>query len=377
MNAESTISADSEIGIVSPPRRRGLRTVLMIVGPALVLAGTAWFYFTSGRYESTDSASLQTAMVAISPSVAGTVVAVEVRENQRVRKGDVLFRVKADTFQTSLAQAEAELATARTDVESMQADYREALSQVSAARARYDLATSEAARQKSLVAEGISSRAQYDQAVTQARTARDAIAAAQAKADSLRAGLSGAIGGSVDSHPDVRQAISKLGQARANLSDTVVRAPRDGIVTKVNQLQVGNYVTPGRPVFTLAGLNFWVQANFKESQLRYMRVNQPVEITIDAYPDQVLKGHVESFSPGTGSSFSILPPENATGNWVKVVQRLPVQVAIDDVPADLPLSAGLSTSVKVDTGHRRRLFAPDAAPDAPQPAPSRTLPPRP
>jgi membrane fusion protein (multidrug efflux system) len=247
----------------------------------------------------------------------------------------------------------------------MQADYREALAEVRAAEARHAFAQGEAARQRSLLKEGISSRAQYDSAATEARTAFNAIGAAQAKAESLRAGLSGNVGGPIDQQPDVRKAASQLAKARIDLRDTVVRAPQSGIVTRVNQLQVGNYVQPGRPVFMLTGKKFWVQANFKENQLRYMRVGQPATIEIDAFPDHKLKGRVESFSPGTGNSFSILPAENATGNWVKVVQRLPVQIAIDEVPADLPLSAGLSVEVEVDTGHRRHLFGADTPPYSP------------
>ena len=365
MNVESTISAESENEPTISPRKRSLRTVLMLAGPAMLLIGGGWFYLTGGRYESTDNASLQTGMVAISPNVAGTVVSVEVHENQRVKQGDVLFRIRTDTFQTSVSEAEAELANARTDVSSARADYQEALTQVNVAKARFDLATSEAARQKSLLAEGISSRAQYDQAVTEARTTRDAIAAAQAKAGSLLANISGMASGPVDAQPDVRKAASKLAQARISLADTVVRAPQDGVVTRVNQLQVGNYVTPGKPVFMLTALNYWVQANFKENQLRYMRVGQPAKIEVDAFPDRPLKGHVESFSPGTGSSFSVLPAENATGNWVKVVQRLPVQIAIDDAPRDLPLGAGLSADVEVDTGHERHLIGPDTPPSTP------------
>jgi membrane fusion protein, multidrug efflux system len=146
----------------------------------------------------------------------------------------------------------------------------------------------------------------------------------------------------------------------------VVRAPQDGIVTRVHQLQVGNYVTAGRTVFMLSGTRFWVQANFKESQLRYMRTGQPAVVEIDAFPDHKLKARVASFSPGTGNSFAILPAENATGNWVKVVQRLPVEIALDEVPADLPLHAGLSVEVVVDTGHQRHLFGPDTPPYSPR-----------
>jgi membrane fusion protein (multidrug efflux system) len=164
----------------------------------------------------------------------------------------------------------------------------------------------------------------------------------------------------------VRRAASQLDKARLSLRDTVVRAPQDGVVTRVHQLQVGNYVTAGRTVFMLTGTRFWVQANFKENQLRYMRVGQPAEVTIAAFPDHPLKAHIASFSPGTGNSFSILPAENATGNWVKVVQRLPVEVALDELPEGLPLHTGLSVDVEVDTGHQRHLFGPDTPPYAPK-----------
>lgn len=365
MNAETPLAEIDEAEPAVPERRKRLRRVLMLAAPAIVLIVGLYIYLTGGRYESTDNAALQTGMVAISPTVSGRVLAIEVRENQPVEKGQVLFRINPDTFETTVAQAEAQLADARTNVGSMQADYQEALSQVAAAEARYTLAQTEAARQQSLVREGISSRAQYDAATTEVRTARSAIAAAQAKAESLRASLSGDVNAPADQQPEVRKAASQLAQARIDLRDTVVRAPKDGIVTRVNQLQVGNYVQPGRPVFMLTGKRFWVQANFKENQLRYMRVGQPATIKIDAYPDYELKGHVESFSPGTGNSFSILPAENATGNWVKVVQRLPVQIAIEKAPAELPLSTGLSVEVEVDTGHERKLFGPDKPPTTP------------
>ena len=365
MNAESRIAVEDDSQPDVPRQRRGLRRILMLAAPAVVLVGATYFYLTGGRYESTENASLQTGMVAVSASASGKVVAIEVSENQLVRKGQVLFRLNDDGYQTAVAEAEAQLASARTDIGSMQADYQEALSQVSAAQARATYAQNEAARQGSLLKEGISSKAQYDQAVTDARTARDAIAAAQAKAESLRASLSGNVGGPADAQPAVRKAASQLDKARIALNDTIVRAPQDGVVTRVHQLQVGNYVTAGRTVFMLTGTRFWVQANFKENQLRYMRVGQPATVKIDAFPDHELKAHVASFSPGTGNSFSILPAENATGNWVKVVQRLPVEIAIDDVPADLPLHSGLSVEVEVDTGHKRHLFGADTPPKSP------------
>ncbi|MBW8753120.1 MAG: HlyD family secretion protein [Sphingomonadales bacterium] len=365
MNAESSIAVEDDSQADVPRQRRALRRILMLAAPIVVLIGALYFYLTGGRYETTENASLQTGMVAVSASVSGKVTSIEVTENQLVHKGDVLFRIDSDSFQSAVAAAEAQLASARTDVGSMQADYQEALSQVSAAQARAAYARNEAARQASLLKEGISSKAQADQAATEARTARDAIAAAQAKAESLRASLSGNVGGPADAQPAVRKAASQLESARISLNDAVVRAPQDGIVTRVHQLQVGNYVTAGRTVFMLTGTRFWVQANFKENQLRYMRVGQPATVKIDAFPDHKLKAHVASFSPGTGNSFSILPAENATGNWVKVVQRLPVEIAIDEVPTNLPLHSGLSVDVEVDTGHQRHLFGADTPPYTP------------
>jgi len=366
MNAESSIPLEEDSELAVPRSRRRLRRVLMLAAPAALAIGGLYVYLTGGRYESTDNAQLQTGMVAVSPNVAGQVASIEVTENQRVTKGQVLFRLGSDTLEATMAEAEAALADARTDVGSLQADHAEALSQVRAAEARLAYARSEAARQASLLKEGIASKAQYDAAAVEARTAADAIAAASARAESLRAALAGNVGGPVDLQPGVRKAASSLARARIAVNDTIVRASQDGVVTKVHQLQVGNYVQPGRPVFMLTGTKFWVQANFKENQLRYMRVGQPATIRIDAFPDHELKGHVESFSPGTGNSFSILPAENATGNWVKVVQRLPVQIAIDEMPADLPLSSGLSVDVEVDTGHQRHLFGADTPPSSPQ-----------
>ncbi len=345
--------------------RKGLRRVLMLAAPLALVIGGLYLYLTGGRYESTENAQLQTGLTAISASVNGKVSSVEVTENQHVTKGQVLFRIGDGTFSTAINDAEAQLAGARADVAAMRADYQESLSQIRSAEARLAYARSDAARQGSLLREGIASRAQYDAAVTEMRTAQDAIASTRAKSESLRADLAGNIGGPTDAMPNVRRAAAQLEKARITLNDTIVRAPQDGIVTKVHQLQPGTYVTSGKPVFMLSGTTYWVIANFKENQLRYMRVGQPATVTIDAFPDYELKGHVASFSPGTGNSFSILPAENASGNWVKVVQRLPVEIAIEHVPANLPLHTGLSVEAIVDTGHQRHLFGKDSPASVP------------
>ncbi len=333
-----------------------LRLPLLMLAPVALVLGTAYVWFTGGRYESTDNAEVQTGLVGIAADVSGKVVEIDVTENQMVRRGDVLFRIDPATARAAADAAQAQLASAMASGGSARADYQQSLSEASAAQARLSFAIGEAARQKLLVDQGISSKSQYDQAVTAVQTARDSLAAAQSMAESKKAALAGSLSGSVDNLPAVRSAAAALESARIALGNTVVRAPRDGVVTKVNQLQLGSYVSASRPVFMLAGTKFWVEANFKENQLEHMRVGQPATITIDAYPDVKLTGHVASFSPGTGNSFSLLPAENATGNWVKVVQRLPVEIAVDSVPAGLPLHAGLSSVVEVDTGARHHLF---------------------
>jgi membrane fusion protein (multidrug efflux system) len=334
-------------------RTSRLRRPLLLLAPvALILVGL-YFYFASGGYETTDNAALQSGQVAITANVSGQVIAIDVRENQRVSAGQVLFRIGPGTFKTTVDEASAQLAAARADVAAQRAIYRQQESELQAARARLAYNESEVARQQSLLAEGIASQAQFDAAALASRTARDAIDAAQAKAASVLAGLSGNAAAPIESQPQVRRAQAALERAQIALGDAEVRAPQDGVVTRVNQLQVGDYVNASRPVFVLTGTQFWVEANFRENQLRYMRVGQSATVHIDAFPEHDLKAHVASFSPGTGNSFNVLPAENATGNWVKVVQRLPVQVALDQLPQDRPLHAGLSVEVKVDTGRHR------------------------
>ncbi len=365
MNAETPVT-DSDLADAEKWRkRRRIRGVLMLAAPVVVIVGVLWFYLTGGRYESTENAQLQTGMVAISASVPGKVTSVNVSENQLVRTGQILFTVNNDNYNAQVAENEAELAAARTDIAAQRASYAASLSQISTEEAKLAFARSEVARQQALLQEGISSRTQYDAAVREVRTATANIAAARARSESLKAALSGNIAGPADIQPSVRKAAAQLQKARIALDDSIVRAPLDGVVTKVHQLQPGNYVTPGKPVFMLTGTRFWVVANFKENQLRYMRVGQPATVKVDAFPDHELKGHIASFSPGTGNAFSILPAENATGNWVKVVQRLPVEIAIDEVPQGLPLHMGLSVEVTVDTGHKRHLFGADEQPAPP------------
>ncbi len=302
--------------------RRARKPLLIIIPLAALIVGVV-VYLTGGRYEETENAYLQSGLVAISPKVSGEVVEVPVRNNQFVHKGDVLFRIDPAPYETAVAEAEARLADEITQVRRLRANYAQGQSELEAARQRALFAEREAKRQRDLLNEGISSQAQYDQALLALRTARQAIETAEQQNAAVAASLSGTVDAAARTQPAVRGAEAALKRARLNLGYTTVYAAQDGVVTKVDQLQVGSAVSAGKAVFSLATTHMWVEANFKEDQLRYMRLNQPVTISVDAFPDLRLKGHVASFSPGTGSHFAVLPAENATGNWVKVVQRLP------------------------------------------------------
>ncbi len=333
-----------------------LRRPLMIGGLLIAVAVGVWFYLSGGRYVETDNAQMQTGKVMIAANVSGKVIAVEVQENQFVRKGDVLFRIDGAGFQANMAEAQAGLAGAIADIGSVRADMAASEAEIVRAEAQLAFARADASRQRALAKDGISSQQQVDVADLSVRNAQASIAASRAKAASIASKLPA---GASLAQPAPRRASAMIERAQLALNDTVVRAPQDGVVTKVSQLQVGSYVTSGKPLFVLTGTHYWVEANFKENQLRYMRLGQPVSVKIDAFPDFDIKGHVESFSPGTGNSFSVLPAENATGNWVKVTQRLPVIVSVDNLPKDVPLHAGLSVVATVDTGHQRRLLGAD------------------
>ena len=312
-------------------------------------------YLTGGRYEATDDSSVQGARVNVAASISGRVIEVMVKDNQLVHKGDVLFRLDGRPYQTAYAQADAALAAARAQVESMKATYRQRQADVQAAQDSLTYLEGEATRQKALVSAGTSTGAQAAAAVDQATQAKQKLADAQQQAAAALAGLGGNADAATDRHPTVMQAAAQVATAGLNQSYIDVLAPQDGVVTKVDQLQTGDYITAGAPVFALVSTHIWIEAEFKENQLEYMRPGQTAKVKIDAYPDTKFDARVEAISPGTGASFSLLPPENATGNWVKVTQRVPVRLEFTPRP-NVPLEAGLSASVTVDTTHHRSLF---------------------
>ena len=346
-------SADSAVPNTWMGRHRRL---LLVGGPVLVGLGASVFYMMGGRYASTDDAYLQAARVAISCNVSGRVVEMDVHDNQPVHSGDLLFQIDPRPFQIAIQDAEARLAGAKLNVQASEAAYHQRQADERAARNTIAFRQDDFDRKQKLAADGITSRAQLDQAAHDLDVARQGLVAATQQTASALADLGGDTTATIDSRPAVREAQAALDRARLNLSYTPVRAPIDGIVTKVEQLQVGDYINAVVPLFALVSQqNMWVEANFKETDLAHMRPGQKAMFTVDAFPGTTFTGRVQSTSPGTGASFSLLPPENSSGNWVKVVQRLPVRLSIDSGQADLPLAAGMSVVAEVDTQHRRSL----------------------
>jgi membrane fusion protein (multidrug efflux system) len=281
-----------------------------------------------------------------------------VHDNQVVHRGDLLFRLEDTSFRIAVEEATARLSAARLQIQSLKASYKQKQAQLAAARDTLAFQQRETARQQRLLAAGISSQLQLDRAQHALDNARADLAAAEQQVSAAIASLGGDPDIAPDRHPMVQQAQAALDRAKLNLSYTVVTAPSDGVVTRVEQLQVGTYITASAPVFALISTSdVWIEANFKENQLAHMRPGQAARVSIDSHPGVSFEGTVVSVSPGTGSQFSLLPAQNATGNWVKVVQRLPVRVELKHPDPRYPLQTGLSATVRVDTRHERHHFA--------------------
>jgi membrane fusion protein (multidrug efflux system) len=341
------------------PRSRWRRLVLMLVLPVAIATGAGYVWVTGGRFVSTENAYVHQDMVMLSPDVPGRIVEVAVRENDKVTKGQPLFRLDPEPYRLALQAAEASIVAVRLEVEQLRAALQQARAEQVAAQQDLEYRQREFARQSRLAGQGYAAQARLDRVRYDQQTAEQRVAKARESFAGALAALGGDSNIATDQHPRVLEAIARRDQAKLDLEHTVVSAPTNGVISQTDRLQVGQYIPTGTPVLSLVESDDrLVEANFKETDLTYMRPGQPATVELDAFPGKVFTARVDSIGAGTGSEFSLLPAQNATGNWVKVVQRVPVRVRLEEELPDVSLRAGLSADVEVDTGHVRALPSP-------------------
>ena len=337
--------------------RRMLRVVLLALAPLVAALVGFYFYATGGRYVTTENAYVKSDKVAVSADVAGRVKEVVITDNQIVQPGDPLFRLDPEPFRIVLDEAEAKLRAVRSEIEATRAQYRQRRQDLTKAEIDITFNKREFERQQQLIQQGHVTRSKFDEALHKLEQSQQLTNAIREQINEVLAQLGGDPNILVDNHPKYMEARSKRDDSALDLRRIEVKAPIDGIVTRMT-LQPGEHVEKGTPVFSIVRqTGMWVEANLKETELTHVRVGQSAKITVDAYPGAVWRARVDSISPATGAEFSLLPPQNATGNWVKVVQRIPVKLAIEPQKDAPPLRAGISVVVEIDTGHERKISA--------------------
>jgi membrane fusion protein (multidrug efflux system) len=341
---------------VKPKRKRSFtRPVLFTLLPVALLVG-GFYYVNGGQIMSTDNAYVETDMVGLTTDVSGIVDQINVHENEHVKAGQTLFSLRPNAFRITLAGAQAQLGVQRNQILNLKASYQQSKAEIIQAEADLPYYQTQFDRQEVLVKNAASKRSDFDQAKHDLDAAKQKVAVARAQAGTTLAQLGGNADQKVEDNPLYLQAKAAVEDAQRQLDNSVVKAPFDGVVTNVSSLQVGSYLESATQAFSLVAANhLWIAASPKETELTYVKPGQRATITVDAYPGVEWKGEIESISPASGSSFSLLPAQNTTGNWVKVVQRIPMRVSILDPQGKPPLRVGMSTIVDVDTGHIRGL----------------------
>jgi len=343
MNFVRKIEGDTLARESAETRRKLLRPLLMFSLPAILVVVGLFFWLTSGRTVSTDNAQVMAHVVNVAPEISGRITDVYVTENQRVKKGDLLYRIDPEPFRIALMQAEAAVGTARLQISELQSGYSSKVADIGSKVSDVQLAQENFDRQKELLARGFTTRARYDEARAALAAAEAQRAVAAADADSARAMIETPGG----RHPQIETAQAQAAKARLDLTRTEIYAPIDGIISQTDRLTPGSMAMQMLGNVSIVGGGApWIEANFKETQLAKIRPGQRAEIEIDALPGRTFKAHVTGIGAGTGSEFSMLPAQNATGNWVKVTQRVPVRLAFDEKP-DRPIVSGWSAHVTV------------------------------
>ena len=354
-------------------RRGGSRFVLLVVLPIVALVAGGYWWLSAGRYVTTDNAYVGAEKVMITPQVSGAVSRIDVVEGQHVAIGDRLFEIDPAPYRDALALAEGRVAAARAEYENLQLSYKSDQDQIRMGQEAVKVRQSDFDRKSALLSQRAGTAVDLDNSAAALIQAREILAFVQQQLDAARIKLGGALDAPLDAFPDYMQAKAQFEEAKRNLANTTLLAPIAGVATQVPQIQLGRFIAAGAPVFAvIADRGLWIDANPKESDLTYVHRGLEATVTVDAFPDRTWRGKVGAIAPGTGAQFAILPPQNASGNWVKVVQRVPLRVEFDADQDASGLRAGMSAYVSIDTGRSRSLrgvlaglkeiFAGEAAP---------------
>ena len=337
------------------PRRSRLRPTLFALLPIALIAG-GYLYVTGGAVMSTENAYVQADMLGIATDVSGIVREIDVHDNQTVKSGDVLFKLDDLQFRLALVRSEAQLDTVRNDIAALKASYQDMQTQIQQAQSDIVFYNRELGRQQDLTSRQFAAQATLDGARRNSQQAQQKLSSLTQQLAAIAANLNGDPNIKPEDHPRYRDAATQRDEAARQLAHTVVTAPMGGVVTNVSTLQPGQYLAASTIGFNVVATDHaWIAANPKETQLTYVVPGQKVDVTVDSYPGEVWKGTVESISPASSASFSLLPAQNTTGNWVKVVQRIPMRVRLETPAGRPPLRVGMSVTIDVNTGHTNGL----------------------
>jgi membrane fusion protein (multidrug efflux system) len=342
--------------ITVKPKRRISRFVMLVVIPLAALAlGFSW-WLSSGRYVSTDNAYVGANKSLIAPQVTGSIAAVHVVEGQKVKVGDPLFDIDSKPYDIALALAKGKLEAAKVEFANLGSAYSSNVDQIKMGEDAVKVRQADFDRKNDLAISRSGTAADRDTSMANLIQAKQILEFVKWQQATVKVKLSGGPNTTIDQFPDYMQARAAVDDAERNLRNTRVLAPIDGVATQVPEIELGRVVTAGQPIFAVvANTGLWVDANPKESDLTYVHVGLPATVSVDTFPDREWKGTICSIAPGTGAQFAILPPQNASGNWVKVVQRVPLRFCFDPQDDTTGLRAGMSTYLTVDTGRVRTL----------------------
>lgn len=335
--------------------RRLKRTFFLIVIPLAAICVALYLYAAGGRYVSTNNAYVKANIIIISTEVSGRVTSMLVADNQGVEANDILLQLDSSPLEIALNRARAQMAVIRTELESLRADYGETVVQAQLSEDKVRYLDRRYKRQRKLLKQGLSSEEKHDEAGHDLQVARREVKIIEKRVQRVLAQLAGNKLLPVDQHPRYLAAQTTYDQAAIDLKAATIRAPASGVVSNM-KLQVGEFAQAGKPIFTLIeNQPIWIEANLKETELTHILPGQQATIVADAYPDKIWESVISSIAPATGAEFSILPPQNASGNWVKVVQRIPINLAITNQAGDPQLRAGMTVLVRIDTRRKREL----------------------